>query len=203
MRLGKPVVAWCTATAIPFIYSFSGNCAASATISTFMCLWASYIFPGAVHIRVFPPAEKADPSWGYVLVHVIRSQIHECGNWDWGPDIPFLGIIVSNFRHFVFAVCRGSQARWRKEIAEPAILNVYGAPELIPRNEFRQPMWPGGPVRLPYSSSVPSPHRLFPTQVEGIAAVGEGYRSQSRPKQSEPKNSSNRKMSKVPQSSDP
>ncbi len=27
------------------------------------------------------------------------------------------------------------------------ILNVYGAPESIPRNEFRQPMWPGGPVR--------------------------------------------------------
>ncbi len=27
---------------------------------------------------------------------------------------------------------------------EPVFLNVYGAPELIPRNEFRQP---GGPVR--------------------------------------------------------
>ncbi len=33
-----------------------------------------------------------------------RSQTHECGNWDWGPDTPFLGIFVSNFRHFVFAV---------------------------------------------------------------------------------------------------
>ncbi len=30
---------------------------------------------------------------------------------------------------------------------EPVFLNVYGAPESIPRNEFRQPMWPGGPVR--------------------------------------------------------
>ncbi len=57
-----------------------------------------YIFPGSVHI--FPPAEKADPSWEYI----IRSQTHECGNWDWGPNIPFLGIFVSNFRHFVFAV---------------------------------------------------------------------------------------------------
>ncbi len=44
---------------------------------------------------------------------------------------------------------------------EPVFLNVYGAQESIPRNEFRQPMYPGGPVRQLYSSSVPSPHRLF------------------------------------------
>ncbi len=54
--------------------------------------------PGSVHI--FPPAEKADPSWDYI----IHSQTHECGNWDWDPDIPFLGIFASNFRHFFFAV---------------------------------------------------------------------------------------------------
>ncbi len=44
---------------------------------------------------------------------------------------------------------------------EPVLLNVYGAPALIPRNEFRQPMQPGGTVRKPYSSSVPCPHGLF------------------------------------------
>ncbi len=63
-----------------------------------MCLWEIYIFPGSFYI--FPSAEQADPSWEYI----IRSQTHECGNWDWGPYIPFLGIFVSNFRHFVFAV---------------------------------------------------------------------------------------------------
>jgi len=33
-----------------------------------------------------------------------RIGLHECGNWDRDPDIPFLEIFVSNFRHFVFAV---------------------------------------------------------------------------------------------------
>ncbi len=96
--LGLCTAVFYTATAIPLIYSFSGNCTASAPNSTFMCLWAIYKFPGSVCI--FPPAEKWDPSWKYI----ISSQTHECGNWDWDPDIPFLGIFVSNFRHFVFAV---------------------------------------------------------------------------------------------------
>jgi hypothetical protein len=30
---------------------------------------------------------------------------------------------------------------------EPVLLNVHGALESIPRNEFHQPIWPGGPVR--------------------------------------------------------
>ncbi len=87
-----------SAMANPFMYSFSGNSAASVPIFTFMCLCAIYLVPGTVHI--FSPAEKADPSWEYI----IRSQTHECGNWDRDPDIPFLGIFISNFRHFVFAV---------------------------------------------------------------------------------------------------
>ncbi len=89
---------WHIATAFPFIYSFSGNSATSAPIPTFICLWAIYIFPGSVHI--FHPAEKAEPMWEYIIL----SQTHKCGNWDWDPDIPFLGMFFSNFRHFVFAV---------------------------------------------------------------------------------------------------
>jgi hypothetical protein len=86
-----------TATGIPIIYSFSGNSAASAPIFTFMCLCPIYIFPGSVHI--FPPAEKADPSWKYT----IRSQTHQCGNCDWGPRYSFYRNIC--FKFSAFCLC--------------------------------------------------------------------------------------------------
>jgi hypothetical protein len=50
--LYRPARLHCNGNSV-YIYSFSGNCAASAPIST-------------------------DPSWEYI----IRSQTHECGNWD-------------------------------------------------------------------------------------------------------------------------
>ncbi len=49
----------CTARKIPLMYSFSGNSAASVPISSFMCLWAFYIFPGSVHI--FPCSRISRP----------------------------------------------------------------------------------------------------------------------------------------------
>ncbi len=48
----------------------------------------------------FPAAEKADRLWEYIN----PSQTHECGNWDCGREIPFLGIFVSNFRYYFFEV---------------------------------------------------------------------------------------------------
>ncbi len=50
----SPYMAY-TETKIPLMYSFSGNSAASAPISTFMCVWAIYIVPWSVYI--FPPAK--------------------------------------------------------------------------------------------------------------------------------------------------
>ncbi len=77
-----------------FMCSFSGNCAASVSIYTFICLRAIFIFPGSVHI--FPAEEQAGQLWKYIN----RSQTHECENRDCGRTIPFLGIFVQNFRYW-------------------------------------------------------------------------------------------------------
>ncbi len=48
-----------TARKIPFMFFFSGNFAASVSISTFTCLGENYIFPGSVHI--FPCSRIGRP----------------------------------------------------------------------------------------------------------------------------------------------
>ena len=42
---------------------------------------------------------------------------------------------------------------------------------MIPRNQFRQAVYPGGPVRQPYSYSVPSPYRLFKNSSTGMDSM--------------------------------
>jgi hypothetical protein len=46
----------------------------------------------------------------------------------------------------------------RNKLQGARIFNFLGAQESIPRNQFRQAVYPGGPVRQPYSYSVPGPH---------------------------------------------
>jgi hypothetical protein len=74
------------------MYFQKRNCAASVLISTFMCLWAIYIFSGSAH---FPAAEYSRQTDGGIYK---RSQTHECGNWDWGwPCNSFSGNFCFEF----------------------------------------------------------------------------------------------------------
>jgi hypothetical protein len=73
-------------------YSKKRNIGVLVPISTFMRLWAIYIFLRSV--TLFFWRKYVDRSWKYIN----RSQTHECWNWDWGRDIPRKGIYKGDFR---------------------------------------------------------------------------------------------------------
>ncbi len=62
------------------------------------CVCEGFIYPRiGLHIS---STRIGRPIVGYIN----HSKTPECGNWDWDPNIPLLGIFVSKFRYFVFAV---------------------------------------------------------------------------------------------------
>ncbi len=83
-------------------YSQKRNIGASVPISTFMCLWANYIFPRWVCLFCWRKCVDRPILGEYIN----RSQTHEFGNWGWGRAIPRKGIYKRNCR------CSVPDHRW-------------------------------------------------------------------------------------------
>ncbi len=70
-----------------------GTATVIVPIPTFMFLCVIYIFPRSVYI--FCCRKIGGPIVGIYCIS--RPQTHDCGNWDWGRAVPFLGIHKSKF----------------------------------------------------------------------------------------------------------
>ncbi len=58
------------------------------------CFWVRFIHIYPQSICIFFCRKWMDRSWEFTRIN--RSQAHECGNWDWGRAVPFLGIHQSS-----------------------------------------------------------------------------------------------------------
>ncbi len=99
------------------MYPRKGIARPQSPFSTFMCLWAIYIFPESVHI--FFCSQVGRP----ILEYINRSQTNEWWNWERGCAVPFLGIFVSNFQYCAFAM--QGMSLWRCDVSSrTAIRNM-------------------------------------------------------------------------------
>ncbi len=78
-------------------YSQKWNCVASLEIPTFMYLRAINIYPRSVHL--FCCNRWTD----HGNIHINLSHLHECGNWERGHAVSFLGIHKSDLLCSVYA----------------------------------------------------------------------------------------------------
>jgi len=71
------------------------------------CNFHFYVSMSDLYIPTFGPPtflqQNRQTDQGNMYVN--RSQKHQCRNWDCSRAVPFLGIVVSNLRYCVFAVC--------------------------------------------------------------------------------------------------
>ncbi len=117
-----------TATKIPFMYSQKRDRTASAPISTLMCLWAIYIFPGTVHI--FSCSRRI----GRSIVGIYKS-LTDTWMWKLGlrPDNSFSGNICFEFS--VLRLCSASSPT-----CSPALPHMRA---------WKRPGWPCSHCSLP------------------------------------------------------
>ncbi len=84
------------------MYFQKWNCATSFSTSTFMYLWAIYIY--IPMLLLSPPIFlQQNRRTNRGNIHINSSQM-ECRNWERGRAVSFLGVFFSHFQYSVFAV---------------------------------------------------------------------------------------------------